>query len=408
MNELWKKVIAFALIAVLAVTSSTAIYAYTIFSHVSDSDSTIDQDNVSALDNLDTDVLNIALFGLDGRSDVDGDRSDVIMVCSVNFVDGTIKVTSVLRDTMVQIPETENTYASYEKINAAYNYGGSELAIKTLNENFDLNITDFVAVDFDCVVDTVDAIGGIEVNVENEDVLYWTNQYIMDVNDKVNKHEPFLTHTGVQQVNGVQALAFCRNRYSDNDQGRTRRQREVLEQMATKAFSMDSLSLLGLAGQIYPYLKTSFSLQEISTYGKAFLSLENKQFIDFRLPTDDLSYGGYSGDVWFLFPNSLADNAIVLHKFLYGEDGYQPSEYLMNISYNIASYSGLSGGITIDTTLPFEAFISPSDDGTAEPTPQESTIPEGETLIPGEADVVETETEYIPETETEEVNPDTF
>ena len=103
---------------------------------------------------MDEDVVNIAVFGLDGRDDVDGDRSDTIMIATLNFKTGNIKVTSVMRDLMVKIPESKKNDVSYEKINAAYDYGGAALAVKTLNENFDLNISDYVTVNFDCLVDT--------------------------------------------------------------------------------------------------------------------------------------------------------------------------------------------------------------------------------------------------------------
>lgn len=366
-----KKVLCIILVCLIIIVGSGAVYGFSILHGISGEQ--LDESELNINDLLDEDVVNIAVFGLDGRDDVDGDRSDTIMIATMNFKTGNIKVTSVMRDLMVKIPEGKRNDVSYEKINAAYDYGGAALAIKTLNENFDLNITDYVTVNFDCLVDTVDALGGVDVNIADDSILYWTNQYIMDVNDKVKKADPFLEHTGVQTVTGVQALAFCRNRYSDSDYMRTKRQREVVEQIVQKAFNVDIFTGLNLLSKVYPYITTSLSLQEMTTYAKAFMALENKTFLDFRVPTDELSFGDMIDEVWYLVPNTLADNAVVLHKFLYDIDTYTPTDQLMKISNTIADRTGGSTGLTINPNAPYQDYTTESSsDESSDSTPSTS------------------------------------
>ncbi|MDO4288411.1 MAG: LCP family protein [Eubacterium sp.] len=371
--SLRKKILSVILTCLLIVVGSGGVYAYTILTQISGIQ--LDESDLNINANLSEDTVNIALFGIDGRDEVEGDRSDTIMIASVNFKEGTIKIVSVMRDLLVEIPESDKNDTTYEKINAAYQYGGPQLAVKTLNQNFDLNIRDYVVVNFDCLVDVVDALGGVDVNIANEDVLEWTNQFIGHVNYILNRSDPELTGTGNQHLTGVQALAYCRNRYSDNDYMRTERQREVVEQIASKAFNIDLLTAINLMGKVYPYVTTSLSLQEMTAYAKAFMTLENKEFIDFRVPTDQLLAEETIDGVWYMLPNSLADNAIVLHKFLYGTeaDSYTPSERLMEISAYIADIGGLDGGITIDTTKSYEEYVKGSSDQGSSATDGSST-----------------------------------
>lgn len=315
-----KKIILVILFLLVSLIGTGLVYGFNTISQINQmvAEPKLDEAELKVNNNLDIDTVNIAVFGVDGRSDIDGDRTDTIMIVSLDFKKGNIKVTSIMRDLLVQIPETKDTYESFDKINAAYAYGGPELTVKTLNENFDMNITDYVIVNFDAMVDTVDALGGVEVNVKNEDVLEWTNKYIDDVNDKVGKSDPKLTTTGVQTITGVQALAYARNRYSDDDFYRTERQREVVGQIAHKAFNIDMATGISLLSKVYPYIKTTLSISELTTYAKAFLDSPDKQFLEFRLPTDANVTTAMINSVSYVVPNTLVDNVIALHAFIYG------------------------------------------------------------------------------------------
>ena len=315
-----KKIILVILFLIVSLIGTGLVYGFNTLSQINEmvAEPKMDETELAINNDLDIDTINIAVFGVDGRSDIEGDRTDTIMIVSMDFRNGNIKVTSIMRDLLVQIPETKDTYESFDKINAAYAYGGPELTVKTLNENFDLNITDYVIVNFDAMVDTIDALGGVEVNVQNEDVLEWTNKYIDNVNYLMVRDDPYLEKTGVQTITGVQALAYARNRYSDDDFYRTERQREVVGQIADKAFNIDMATGISLLGKVYPYIKTTLSISELTTYAKAFLESPDKQFLEFRLPTDAYVTTAMINSVSYVVPNSLADNVIALHAFIYG------------------------------------------------------------------------------------------
>ena len=367
-----KKIILVILFLLVSAIGTGLVYGFNTLSQINEIVAVpkLDKTDLKVNNDLNIDTVNIAVFGIDGRSDIDGDRADTIMILSMDFRNGTVKVTSIMRDLMVQIPATDDTYESFDKINASYAYGGPELTVKTLNENFDLNITDYVVVNFDAMVDTVDALGGVEVNVKNEDVLEWTNKYIDDVNDKVGKSDPKLEAIGPQTVTGVQALAYARNRFSDDDFGRTERQREVVGQIAKKGFQIDAITGVNLLSKVYPYVKTTLSIKELTTYAKAFLESTDKEFLEFRVPTDKFVLNAMINGVSFVVPNSLADNVIALHAFIYGPKqtevaasstsgtsstssstytAYVPTDRLMEISDAIANYAGSSPTVTTTT-----------------------------------------------------------
>lgn len=315
-----KKIALIALFLLVSFIGAGLVYGYNTLYQINEmiSEPKLEEGNLDINYDLDIDTVNIAVFGIDGRSDVDGDRSDTIMIVSLDFRNGNVRVSSVMRDLLVYIPESKKTNETYNKINAAYSYGGPELAVKTLNQNFDLNISDYVIVNFDCMVDTVDALGGVEIDIQSESILDWTNKYIDDVNEKVEKSDPKLEEIGPQVVTGVQALAYSRNRYSDDDFHRTQRQREVVRGIAQKAFSIDIMTGVNLLSKIYPYVQTTLSINEITSYAKAFLGSTDKAFYEFRIPTDTNVLTTMIDGISYVVPNTLYDNVIALHDFIYG------------------------------------------------------------------------------------------
>ena len=169
---------------------------------------------------------NIALFGVDSREQdlLGGDnRSDTIMICSINKKTGKIKLVSVYRDTLLDIGGGE-----FRKCNAAYAYGGPQQAIAMLNSNLDLNITDFVTVGFEGLADTIDALGGIDLEITDEEMEYM-NSYMEDMYDELGIDYEEVTDSGMQHLSGIQATAYCRIRYTEGDDfKRAQRQRTVL------------------------------------------------------------------------------------------------------------------------------------------------------------------------------------
>lgn len=277
-------------------------------------------------------IANIAVFGVDGRDDVQGDRTDTIMIATADYEHSKIKVTSIMRDTYVYV----NDQYGYDKINAAYAYGGPTLALQSINQNFDTSITDYVTIDFTAMVSMVNAVGGITIDIKTQDELDWVNEYLMDVNDKVNTASPDLKKTGSQIVDGSQALAYCRVRYvGDGDFDRTLRQRAVFEQVLSKAFDLNLIDQYKLLMGTLPYVKTSLTTPELIKYAANLALMPNKEIEQNRLPTDDANALANIDGVSYVIPDTLVANIKALYTFIYETD-YTPSTAANNISKKIA------------------------------------------------------------------------
>jgi len=276
-------------------------------------------------------IVNVAVFGVDGRDDVDGDRTDTIMVATADYEHSKVKVASLMRDTYVYI---DKKYG-YDKLNAAYAYGGPDLALQTINQNFDTTITDYVTIDFSAMVSMVNAVGGVTIDIETEEELDWVNEYLMDVNEKVETGSPFLEETGSQLVDGSQALAYCRVRYvGDGDFDRTLRQRVVFEQVLSKALDLDLQAQYNLVMATLPYVETSLSTMEMFKYGTNLALMPSKDIEQSRFPTDDLISLDMLDGVSYVVPNTLAENIEAFYLFIY-ETAYTPSDAAMEISDEI-------------------------------------------------------------------------
>ena len=245
-------------------------------------------------------IINIALFGIDTGDGIVG-RSDSIMIATIDTTHKKLKLTSIMRDSYVEIDGHGN-----DKINHAYAFGGPQLAIKTLNENFDLNIEDFAAVNFKTLPKIIDKVGGIELDIDSEELKY-INNYIRDINKKNGTNVSEITTTGLQHVNGTQALAYCRIRYtSGGDYRRTERQREVLTEIFKKVESMPATSYQSLLSDILPMVNTSLGYNEILNLGMDVLKLGDANLSLERFPLDDYSQGKTINGVYYLTFNKEA------------------------------------------------------------------------------------------------------
>ncbi len=276
-------------------------------------------------------IVNIAVFGVDGRDDVDGERTDTIMIATADYEHDKIKVSSLMRDTHVYI----NEKYKFDKLNSAYAYGGADLALKTINQNFDTAITDYITIDFTAMVAMVNAVGGVTIDIESYDELEWVNAYLDDVNEKVETGTPHLEDTGSQLVDGSQALAYCRVRYvGDGDFDRTLRQRIVFEQALSKALSLKPTDQLTLLKESLPYVDTSLTTLEFVKYGINFMLMPSREIAQSRFPTDEFMILDYLGDISYIIPDELVDNVEALYEFIYETD-YTPSPEALEISESI-------------------------------------------------------------------------
>ena len=178
-------------------------------------------------------VKNILLIGNDSRSNSEDGRSDAMILISISSKTNTIHMTSLLRDIYVDIPGHDGN-----RLNAAYAYGGPELLMETLEENFDISVNRYMQVNFQAFAALVDAVGGVKIEVTNEEVQY-INGYLVEYNQLEGRAEgtDYLdtSLSGEIHLNGPQALAFCRNRFIGSDFARTERQRKVLSAIFDKA-----------------------------------------------------------------------------------------------------------------------------------------------------------------------------
>lgn len=291
---------------------------------------------------------NIALFGVDSRDkQLDkATRTDVIKIVSINEDTGEVKLVSVYRDSFLNLSTD-----TYNKANLAYAKGGPKQALAMLNMNMDMNITDFVTIGFDGLIDVIDAVGGVEIDVKESEVVHLNSYQISMVGkqDGVNaKGEPNyvatagvdytpVTKSGLQTLNGLQATAYCRIRYVGNDFERTQRQNAVLKQVAKKAMTLNPSTLNKIAEAVFPKVATSLELSEIIELLGGITKYSIGETAGF--PFDGHFATGMIGKKGScVVPTTLEDNVILLHQFFFGsEEGYEPSETVKNCSQKIQS-----------------------------------------------------------------------
>lgn len=295
---------------------------------------------------------NIALFGVDSRNkQLDKNtRTDVIMIASINQDTKEVKLVSVYRDTWLNM-----TTDKYSKANAAYAFGGAKQAIGMLNMNLDLDITDFVTVGFDAVIDVVDAVGGVEINVTQEEIDHLNSYQISMVGKVVGKNaagedeyyaEPGveytpIVHAGLQKLNGLQATAYSRIRYVGGDGMRTQRQRTVLAQIAKKAMTMNPSTLNKIADTVFSEISTSLTMTEILSLLADIANYEIGETSGF--PFDEhVKMNGRVGSASVVVPIDLTKNVTLLHEFLFEESDYTPTDTVKQCSQKIASDTGIS------------------------------------------------------------------
>ncbi len=271
---------------------------------------------------------NIAVFGLDSRQNsLKNGLSDMIMIASINNETKEVKVISVYRDTYLMWKE-ENGKMKFRKATEVYNQGGYEMSLKMLNTNFDLNITDFITVNFEAVYKAIDAVGGVEIDVdsrEKSDI----NRYIDELNKINGTKSKHITKTGVQLLDGIQATAYGRIRYIDSDYARAERQREVLMELFKKVKGSSMSTLTALVEQLAPKVLTSLSDGEILDLVKDVASYEIVDQAGFPF---EHGGGNHGGKGWIVTVNNLNLSVKQLHEYLFGDKEYEPSEKVKEIS----------------------------------------------------------------------------
>ncbi|MGO5051959.1 LCP family protein [Lachnospiraceae bacterium LCP25S3_G4] len=280
---------------------------------------------------------NIALFGLDSREgEIEGGvQSDCIMVASINNETNEVKVISVYRDTLLQQED-----GSYGKANSAYNMGGPQDAIALLNRNLDLDITKYVSVNFNALIDVIDALGGVEIEVTPEELEY-INGYACEIIEVTGKDSVGVFEPGLQNLNGVQATAYARIRYTAGDDfKRTERQRIVLEQIMKKAQTANLLTLNKIIDKVLPEISTNFKSTELMGLAAHVLDYKVGEMAGFPFDvTTSENVKNHSGS--FVVPVGFSNNVSKLHEFFFAKEVYEVSEKVKEVDEDIIYLTGI-------------------------------------------------------------------
>lgn len=297
---------------------------------------------------------NVALFGLDSRENDlgKGNRSDTIMIASLNNDTKEVKLVSIYRDTLLELDD-----GSYNKANAAYAFGGPEGAVSLINRNLDMNIEKYVTVNFNALVDVIDAVGGLDLELTHDEVVHMNNYCVgtSKVTGKsYEKIEPEVE--GTYHLNGVQAVSYSRIRYTaGGDFKRAERQRLVLEKIADKVQNMSVGTVNKIIDSVFPQISTNFTLAEMIGYAKNLTKYKLGDSIGFPADntTDMLNEVGS-----VVIPDTLSSNVMEVHKFLFGNDGYTVSSTITSVENGIAEKSSdkaKSGSAVDDDEVPSSA-----------------------------------------------------
>ena len=278
---------------------------------------------------------NIALLGIDSRADDYGlgNRSDCMMIASINQETNEIKLISVYRDTYVYV--MENRTKRLDKITHAYSYGGAQNTLKSLNEAMDLNITEFVTVNFDAVIAAVDSLGGVYIDIDKSEIKY-VNDYIDATSESSGVKSSHITHSGRQKLDGVQAVSYTRVRYTaGGDYKRTERMRTVVEAMLSKAKTLNVGQLNSFADTILPKIRTNISTSEIWGLIPKLASFKVTESIGWPYDTK-----GITLDRWYGVPVTLKSNVERLHKEAFEQEDYEASDTVKEMSAAIVKKTG--------------------------------------------------------------------
>ena len=259
---------------------------------------------------------NILLLGGDSRDTEEYERTDTMMILSINNTDHQIKMTSVMRDTWVEFPGKGFS----GKINAANVYGGPELALATVNQAFDMNIEKYVLINMADMVAIVDLAGGVDIEISSSE-LKWINEYNEDYLQHIAQYDgkTWLSESGLVHLNGLMATSYTRNRYSDSDFGRVERQQKVLLSLAKNMQDMEADEMAAVISDILSHIQTNLTEDELRAFAETGMICEIEDIQRNRIPADGTFESGLIDGVYKIKPD-FAQNSALLKAFIYGEN----------------------------------------------------------------------------------------
>ena len=247
---------------------------------------------------------NILLLGGDSRSTSSYERSDSMIILSINRDEALVKMTSVMRDTWVNYPGL----ASSGKINAATVYGGAELAVETVNSCFGTDIKDYVIVNMYEMKKIIDLMGGVDIELTGSEASLLN-----------------LGKSGLRHLDGETAVEYSRIRSIDNDYVRVMRQQKVLLAMADRAQNMELDELSAIADDVMDIILTNMDDEELKDLMMALMVMDIEEVGQYRVPVDGTFSSGMFNGIWLISPD-FEQNAALLHEFIYGEGTETPAQ----------------------------------------------------------------------------------
>ncbi len=276
-------------------------------------------EDINLTENQFNEIKTIAIFGSDSRNmkdSYDDGRSDVIIIFSINPMNKKISMISIPRDTYVDIPGYGKT-----KINHAFAYGKEQLSIKTINQNFGLNISEYVTVNWESVATLVDMVGGIDLYISEAEKNF-INRAIDYTAENSNGIARKLNTSGNVHLTGTQALTHCRNRYVGNDFTRAERQRTVITKLMEKIAQKDINEINTLIDNFLPYVKTNIDVLKYSSYIPEVLKYKNEylsNIVSTQVPSTEQASGQMITGVYFFVPNNYEVCKKSFIEYLYGD-----------------------------------------------------------------------------------------
>ncbi len=286
---------------------------------------------------------NIALFGVDSRKGKlgKGQRTDTIIIASINQDTKDVKLVSVYRDSYLNLGNDK-----YNKANTAYAQGGAEQALVMLNWNFDMDITEYMTVGFDALIETIDALGGIQIEVQEKEIDHLNNyqrsMFVEKEGDPLNENIVKVTQPGLQTLSGLQATAYCRIRYVGDDYMRTERQRKVLMACLEKAKQSNPATLVEILQRVSENVQTNLDITEMADILKD--AANYRVVAQDGVPFADNRTGGKIGKKGdCIVPADLTQNVKLLHEYLFNEVDYQPSAQVLECNEKIKADAAAAG-----------------------------------------------------------------
>lgn len=318
-----KKVVIFLSILVIALPAAAFGYTYFKLNSIYDKNA-----NTSLLDNVDYNsekgITNILLVGIDARNLNERARSDSMMILTVDNKHKNLKLTSLARDTYVEIPGKGS-----EKLTHAYAYGGIDLLVETVEKNFELDIQNYAIVNFFSFMDIVDTLGGVTVDVQKNE-LTELNRYIEDcyaLNKSPDKGPlEYVNSPGINTLNGYQALAFGRIRKNDDALERDRRQRAMIQGLIGSAKNLPLSKYPSLVDTILPYIKTDMKPTSIMSMGAKVLTFGDLSFKQLEFPPEEYSTGGIVGSDGWVWQYDEDKSLPILHDFIFNNIMYEKNK----------------------------------------------------------------------------------